>query len=60
MISSDWINYYVYQDYVYILNKWGVDLGKREINFTPKKCVVFNNNKSLALIYTNKIYILNL
>ena len=60
MISSDWINYYVYQDYVYILNKWGVDLGKREINFTPKKCVVFNNNKSLALVYTNKIYILNL
>lgn len=60
MISSNWINYYIYQDYVYILNKWGVDLGKRETNFTPKKCVVFNNDKSLALIYTNKIYIVNL
>lgn len=60
MVSSNWINYYIYQDYVYILNKWGVDLGKREITFTPKKCIVFNNNKSLALVYTNKIYILNL
>lgn len=60
MISTDIVNYYIYQDHVKILNKWGVDLGKRDINFTPKKCVSFNNNKSLALIYTNKIYIINL
>lgn len=60
MISTDIVNYYIYQDNVKILNKWGVDLGKRDINFTPKKCVTFNNSKSLALIYTNKIYIINL
>lgn len=60
MVSSDYINYYIYQDHVSILNKWGVDLGERETNFTPKKNVVFNNNKSLALIYTNKIYVINL
>lgn len=60
MISTDIVNYYIYQDHVKILNKWGVDLGKRDINFTPKKFVSFNNNKSLALIYTNKIYIINL
>lgn len=60
MISSDLVNYYIYQDHVHILNKWGVDLGDRETNFTPKKAIVFNNYKSLALIYTNKIYIINL
>lgn len=60
MISTDIVNYYIYQDNVKILNKWGVDLGERKINFTPKKCVTFNNSKSLALIYTNKIYIINL
>ena len=60
MISSEYINYYIYQDYIHILNKWGVDLGIRQTNFTPKKSIIFNNNKSLALIYTNKIYIINL
>jgi hypothetical protein len=60
MISSNFVNYYIYQDHVNIINKWGVDLGQRSTNFTPKKCIVFNNNKSLALIYTNKIYIINL
>ncbi len=60
MISSEYINYYIYQDYIYILNKWGVDLGDRQTDFTPKKSIVFNNNKSLALVYTNKIYIVNL
>ena len=60
MISSEYINYFIYQDYIHILNKWGVDLGIRQTNFTPKKSIIFNNNKSLALIYTNKIYIINL
>ncbi len=60
MISTDIVNYYIYQDHISIINKWGVDLGSREISFTPKKCVTFNKNKSIALIYTNKIYIVNL
>ena len=60
MISSDFVNYYIYPNHVFVLNKWGVELKSYETNFTPKKCVVFNNNKSLALIYTNKIYIINL
>lgn len=60
MIIADYVNYFVYQDHIQIYNKWGVDLGSRDINFTPKKSVVFNNGKSLALIYTNKIYIVNL
>lgn len=60
MANSDFINYYIYQDHIYIQNRWGVELKSRDINFTPKQTVVFNNNKSLALIYTNKIYILNI
>jgi hypothetical protein len=60
MISGGYVNYFIYQDHIQIYNKWGVDLGQREINFTPKKSIVFNNGKSLALIYTNKIYIVNL
>ena len=60
MASSKFINYYIYQEHVYIQNKWGVELEQREIGFTPKQTVVFNNCKSIALIYTNKIYILNI
>lgn len=60
MINSNFVNYYIYQDHIYILNKWGVELQSRETNFTPKKCIVFNNDKSLAMIYTNKIYVVNL
>lgn len=60
MLTSDFVNYYIYPNHVFILNKWGVELKSHETNFTPKQCVVFNNNKSLALIYTNKIYVINL
>lgn len=60
VITCDLVNYYIYQDHIHIYNKWGVDLGQRQTMFTPKKCVVFNNNKSIALIYTNKIYIVNI
>lgn len=60
MVSSEFVNYYMYQDHIYILNKWGVELKQRDINFTPKKCIVYNDNKTVALIYTNKIYILNI
>ena len=60
MTSSDYINYYIYQDKVYIQNKWGVELKDRDIGFTPKQTIVFNNCKSIALIFTNKIYILNI
>ena len=60
MIISGLVNYFIYQDHIQIYNKWGVDLGSREINFIPKKSIAFNHGKSLALIYTNKIYIVNL
>lgn len=60
MINSEYINFYIYQDKVYIQNKWGVELKDRQIGFTPKQSIVFNHCKSLALIYTNKIYILNI
>lgn len=60
MITSDFVNYYIYPNHVFILNKWGIELKSHETNFIPKQCVVFNNNKSLALIYTNKIYVINL
>lgn len=60
MIISGFINYFIYQDHIQIYNKWGVDLGSREISFTPKKAIAFNHGKSLALIYTNKIYVVNL
>ena len=60
MASSNYINYYIYQEHIYIQNKWGVELKQRDIGFTPKQSVIFNNCKSIALIYTNKIYILNI
>ena len=60
MVSGEYVNYYIFQDHVYMLNKWGIELGSKDTNFTPKYSIIFNNNKSLALVYTNKIYIVNL
>lgn len=60
MVSSGLLTYFIYQDEIKVINKWGVEVKKQSLDTTPKEVVVFNNEKSLALIYTNKIYIMNI
>lgn len=58
--NSGILTYMLYQDKVQVVNKWGVNVKNISLNFPPKEIVIFNNEKSVALIYSNKIYIVNI
>lgn len=58
--NSGFLNYFVYQDKYSIVNKWGIEVESKNLKTLPKDIIVFNHEKSLALIYTNRIYIENL
>ena len=60
MKSSKMLSYLVYQDNLQIINEWGLEVKKISISSTPKNIVIFGNQKSIALIYTNKVYIVNI
>lgn len=60
MKNSGYLNYFVYQDKVQVINKWGVEIKNFEITFPPKEIVIFNKEKCIALIYSNKIYFVNM
>lgn len=54
------VNYLVYQNEIKVYNKWGINIKNISISYPPKEIVPFRNGKSIALVYTNKIYIVNL
>lgn len=58
--SSNILVALVYQDKIEVVNKWGSIVKNLSISFPPKQVILFNNEKSLALVYSNKIYILNI
>lgn len=58
--NSKFFCYLVYQDKLQVFNKWGIEVKDVNIEFPPKDAVIFNDGKSIALIYTNKVYIVNL
>ena len=60
MKTSSVLNYFIYQNKLQVVNKWGLEVKSVEIEFPPKDVVIFNNSKSIALIYTNKVYIANI
>lgn len=60
LYNSGLLNYFIYQDSLQVINKWGIEIKNIPIDFMPKNIVVFNNEKSIGLVYTNKIYIVNL
>ena len=60
MKNSSVLNYLLYQDSLKVVNKWGVEVKNVHIDFPPKEVVIFNNSKSIALVYTNKVYIVNI
>lgn len=54
------LEYLVYQDSLQVINKWGIEVKNINIDFPPKDAIAFNNGKSIALIYSNKIYVVNI
>lgn len=58
--NSSVLEYLVYQDSLQVINKWGVEVKNINIDFPPKDAIAFNNGKSIALIYSNKIYVVNI
>ncbi len=60
MTTDSALTYLVYQNKVKVINKWGIEVKNININTIPKDVLVFNNGKSVALIYTNNIYMVNI
>lgn len=60
LYDSGVLNYFVYQDSLQVVNKWGIEVKNIPIEFMPKDVIIFNNEKSVGLVYTNKIYIVNI
>lgn len=60
MLNSGVLTYFIYQDGYHIMNKWGIEIKQQHLDLVPKEIVVFNHEKSLALVYTNKIHIVNI
>ncbi len=58
--NTELLNYLIYQDSIQVINKWGIVVKNTSINIPPKQAIVFGNQKSIALIYTNKVYIVNI
>lgn len=56
-VTSGLLSYFVYQDSYRVINKWGIEVANKKLSIIPKDIVVFNNEKAVALIYTNIIYI---
>ena len=60
MENSGYLNYFIYQDRLQVINKWGVEIKNIDITFPPKEVVIFNKEKCVALIYSDKIYFVNM
>ena len=58
--NSKYFCYLVFQDKLQIINKWGIEIKNIDIEYPPKDAVIFNDGRSVALIYTNKVYVVNL
>lgn len=60
MVGSKYLNYCMYQNKLQVFNKWGIEVLTKELKMIPKDIIVFNSNKSAALIYTNRIELISL
>lgn len=58
--NTNVLNYLIYQDGLQVINKWGVEIKNIKFELPPKNVITFNNGKSIALIYSNKIYCVNM
>ena len=60
VVSSKNLNYCIYQNKLQVMNKWGIEVLSKDLTIVPKNIIIFNDNKSAALIYTNEIQVINL
>ncbi|MCX8075050.1 MAG: DUF5711 family protein [Clostridia bacterium] len=58
--NSGLLTYIINQNELQVMNKWGFIIKDLKLELSPKDIVIFNNEKSVALIYSNKIYILTI
>lgn len=57
---SGLLTYVVSENSIDVINKWGVLVSDIEIALSPKKVIIFNNEKTIALIYSNKVEIVSI
>lgn len=60
VVNSEYLNYCIYQNKLQVVNKWGIEVLSKDLTNAPKNIIIFSDNKSAALIYTNKVEIINL
>ncbi|MDF2865815.1 MAG: hypothetical protein K0R72_633 [Clostridia bacterium] len=58
--NSGLLTYVVSENDISIINKWGIVIKKIDIKLPPRDIVIFNKEKSVALIYSNRIEIVKL
>lgn len=58
--TSGVLNYFLYQDRLKVVNKWGIEVKEQSLDISPKDIIIFNRQKSIALVYTNKIIVTNI
>ncbi|MDD2376856.1 MAG: DUF5711 family protein [Clostridia bacterium] len=58
--NSGLLTYIVSENSILVVNKWGIIVRNIDIKLPPKDIVIFNKEKSLALIYSNRIEIIKL
>ena len=58
--NSGLLTYVASENSIYVINKWGVMISEIKISLSPKKIIVFNGEKTAALIYSNKVEIVSI
>lgn len=58
--NSGLLTYVVSENSIAVVNKWGIKAKQIDIKLPPRDIVVFNKEKSVALIYSNRIEIVKL
>ncbi len=58
--NSGLLTYVVSENSISVVNKWGIVVKKIDIKLPPKDIIIFNKEKSVALIYSNRIEIVKL
>ena len=58
--NSGLLTYVVSENSISVVNKWGIIVRNIDIKLPPTDIVIFNKEKSLALIYSNRIEIVKL
>ncbi|MEG1705511.1 MAG: DUF5711 family protein [Clostridia bacterium] len=58
--NSGFLTYIVSENKINVVNKWGIIVKIIDVNMPPKDIVIFNKEKSVALIYSNRVEIVNL